>query len=297
MLPIVTDPVQVHKLSIYNQSVLPNNPLLGARLKNTTGKYLLQGPITVLAGGSYAGDANIQDLPPGQERLISYGIDQEVTVHASDNTQTSRLVTGKIVKGVLDLTYKQVFSQDYTAEDKSETPKTLLIEAPRHPDWKLVEPTKPIETTDTLYRFEGRLEPHQPSKLTVKEEHTELQQIEILPMDDNSLAAYIRTGEIPKEVRDALTKAAQLKSALADTQRQIQEHQQKIKEITTEQTRIRENMKAVSPSSDYYKRLLTELDEQETTIQDLHKQVQMLQKQQDQQRKQLDEYLSQLSIG
>jgi hypothetical protein len=297
MLPIVTDPVQADKLSIYNQSVLASNPLLGARLKNTTTKYLLQGPITVLSGGSYAGDANIQDLPPGQERLISYGIDQEVTVHASENTQTNQLLTGRIVKGVLELTYKQVFTQDYTAEDKAETPKTLLIEAPRHQGWKLVEPTKPLETTDTLYRFEGSLKPHQPAKVTVKEELTETQKMEILPMDSNSLLTYTRTGQIPQEVKDALAKAAQLKGALSDIQRQVQEHQQKVKDISNEQSRIRENMKAVSPSSDYYKRLLTELDEQETTIQDLHKQVQTLQKQQDQQRKELEEYLSKLSVG
>src|SRR5213079_2900402 len=54
MIPIVTDAVEVERLSIYNQSVLPKNPLYGARLKNTTGKHLLQGPVTVLQGGSYA---------------------------------------------------------------------------------------------------------------------------------------------------------------------------------------------------------------------------------------------------
>ena len=297
MLPIVTDPVQVQKLSIYNQAVLPNNPLLGARLKNTTGKYLLQGPITVLAGASYAGDASIEDLPPGQERLISYGIDQEVTVHASDNTQANSLLTGKIVKGVLELTYKQLFSQDYTAEDKSETPKNLLIEAPKHPGWTLVEPKKPLESTDALYRFEGKLDPHKPSKLTVREEHVELQRMAILPMDSAVIETYVRTGEIPKDVRDALSQTAQLKGALVDTQRQIAERQQKINEISAEQSRIRENMKAVSASSDYYKRLLKELDDQETTIQDLHTQVQELTKQQDQRRKELETYVSNLSVG
>jgi len=56
-------------------------------VKNTTGKHLLQGPVTVLDGGSYAGDARIDDLPPGQERLISYGVDQQVLVQAKNNKQ------------------------------------------------------------------------------------------------------------------------------------------------------------------------------------------------------------------
>ena len=297
MLPVVTDPIQADKLSIYNQAVLPKNPLLGARLKNTTGKFLLQGPITVLSNGSYAGDASIEDLPPGQERLISYGVDQEVIVHASDNTQTNQLLTGKIVKGVLELTYKEVFSQDYTAEDKSDTPKTLLIEAPRHQGWDLVEPKKPIETTDALYRFEGRLQPHQPSKMTVQEQHTNLEQMAILPMDAGAVLSFVKSGPIPQDVKDSLAKAAKLKQALTDAQRQTQEAQARINEIDQEQNRIRENMKAVSQSSDYYKRLLGELDEQETTIQDLHKQVQSLQKDQDARRQDLESYLANLTVG
>ena len=89
MIPIVTDAVEVEKLSIYNQAVLPKNPLNGARVKNTTGKHLLQGPITVLDAGAYAGDARIDDVPPGQERLISYGIDLQVLVERH-RTQAAR---------------------------------------------------------------------------------------------------------------------------------------------------------------------------------------------------------------
>src|SRR6185436_11447957 len=131
MIPIVTDPVEVEKLSIYNQAVLPKNPLYGARVKNTTGKHLLQGPVTVLQGGSYAGDARIDDLPPGQERLISYGIDQQVLVQAQNQKSESSLLTGKIVKGVLQLSFRDQFTQEYLAESKAEKAKTLVIEHPR----------------------------------------------------------------------------------------------------------------------------------------------------------------------
>ena len=106
MIPIITDDVECEKLSIYNASVLPKNPLNGARLKNTTGKHLLQGPITVLDGNSYAGDARIDNVPPGQERLLSYGIDLQMTVDSTKNTQEDHIQTGKIVKGVLTITRK-----------------------------------------------------------------------------------------------------------------------------------------------------------------------------------------------
>ena len=64
MLPIVNDSVKGEKVSIYNQSVQAKHPLNGLQLINSTALHLMQGPITVFDGGSYAGDAQIEDLPP-----------------------------------------------------------------------------------------------------------------------------------------------------------------------------------------------------------------------------------------
>ena len=55
MIPILTDKITGRRVSIYNAAVLRTNPLNGVRLKNTTGKHLLQGPVTVLDAGSGTG--------------------------------------------------------------------------------------------------------------------------------------------------------------------------------------------------------------------------------------------------
>jgi hypothetical protein len=75
MLPIVNESVKGEKVSIYNQSVQAKHPLNGLKLTNSTELHLMQGPITVFDGGAYAGDAKIEDLQPGTERLISYALD------------------------------------------------------------------------------------------------------------------------------------------------------------------------------------------------------------------------------
>ena len=80
MLPIVNADVKGEKVSIYNPAVQAKHPLYGLRFTNTTDLYLMQGPITVFDGGVYAGDAKIEDLPPGSQRLISYGIDLDTEV-------------------------------------------------------------------------------------------------------------------------------------------------------------------------------------------------------------------------
>ena len=296
MIPIITDDVKCARLSIYNAATLADHPLLGARLTNTTGKLLPQGPITVLDGGAYAGDATIEDLPTTQSRLLSYGIDQNVLIHSNDQTNESSLVTARILKGVLELTSKEVFSQRYIAQNKGTSARTLLIEHVKRSGWRLVEPASAMESTDTLYRFEEELPADATRSLTVKEELVSEQGMEILPMDVGQIENYLRTGPIPDAVKKALRQAATLKYALADTERQIQDRQQQINDITTEQSRIRENMKAVSPASDYYKRLEKELDAQETQLQQLKEETKTLRQKLDQQRHDLESYLQSLSV-
>ncbi|HZN64645.1 MAG TPA: hypothetical protein VFB66_05045, partial [Tepidisphaeraceae bacterium] len=299
MIPVVTDDVQVERLSIYNQSVLPRNPLNGARLRNTSGKHLLQGPVTVLDAGAYAGDARIDDLPPGQERLLSYGVDQQVIVDATKNRQDSAVQTGRIVKGVLEVTHKQVFTQEYLSENKGDRDRTLLVEHPVRQGWKLVEPAKPDETTEQVYRFKGSVPAGKQSKLAVKQEIITAQQIAILPSDIGQLEFFSRTGEIPKPVREALGKAVAMKYAMVDTQRQIEQRQQRVNEVSQEQNRIRENMKTVASNarSEYYTRLLKKLDEQESTIEKLQTEIEGLQEKMRQQQKELEGYLAGLNVG
>ncbi|HEX8915776.1 MAG TPA: hypothetical protein VF796_25705 [Humisphaera sp.] len=298
MIPVVTDPVEVEKVSIYNLAVLPKNPLLGARVKNTTGKHLLQGPVTVLDGGKYAGDARIDDVPPGQERLISYGVDQQVIVQAKNDLSTSTLRGGKIVNGVLHLTYKDVQAQTYTADNKGDADKTLVIEHARlGGEWKLVEPAKADETTDALYRFKGSVGAGKATKLTVKQELVRMEFFEVLPLDLGTAVVYSNAGELPKEVRDALAKAAQLKQAVVDTDRLVNDRQQKVSVISQEQNRIRENLKTVAQNSEYYGRLLKKLNDQETQIEGLQKEITDLQAQREKQQKALADYVSGLSVG
>ena len=277
--------------------MLAKNPLYGARIRNTTGKHLLQGPITVLDDHGYAGDAQIDNLPPGQERLISYGIDLEMRVNAANRRQENNIQTGRLVKGVLQLTRKQVVMQDYLVENLSQKAKDVIVEHPFQTEWKLVETPKPMETTDSLYRFRDSVPAGKTRTLTVKEERVHGETIAILPADLGQLEFYSRSGEIPAGVREALIKTMGLKSALLDSQRQIQQKQKELSEISQEQKRIRDNMNTVTQSSQYYTRLLGKLNDQESRIEKLQGEIDRWQRTYDQQRKELETYLLNTTVG
>ena len=297
MLPIVTDSIELERVSIYNASVLRTNPLNGVRLKNTTGKHLLQGPVTVLDKGGYAGDARIDDVPPGQQRFLSYGIDLDVRVDNTKNTRTSAVRTASINKGVLYLVNKYVSTQEYAVDNKSSKDKTIVIEHPVRAGWKLVDTQTPLETTPSVYRFKGTASGNKVTTLTVTEENVSGTSIAMASADPGQLLQYSRTSEIPKEVRDALAKAIELRQAVTGVERDINARNQRIAEITAEQTRIRENMKTVAQNTQYYQRLLAKLNEQESSIEGLQKERDDLTEKRDGLRKQLEEYVNGLTLG
>src|SRR5262249_20060496 len=147
MLPIVTEKVEGSKLSIYNEKVQAKYPLNGFRLKNTTDLHLMQGPITVFDSGSYAGDARIEDLAPGQDRLISYALDLKTEVDPKSKSEPETLVKVKINRGTFQATKKQITEKSYAVHNKDQKKKTVLVEHPIRSDWKLEEPSEPSERT------------------------------------------------------------------------------------------------------------------------------------------------------
>ncbi|MGA2499007.1 MAG: DUF4139 domain-containing protein, partial [Tepidisphaeraceae bacterium] len=291
MIPIITDPIEVERLSIYNAAVLARNPLNGARVKNTTRKHLLQGPITVLDGATYAGDARIDNVPPNQERLLSYGIDLQMLVNSTKNKNESSLLTGKIVKGVLQLQRKIVFTQEYEADNKAETDKTLIIEHPLRQNWKLVQPEKALETTDRLYRFKTIVPAGKTGAFTVKEEIVQGEQFQLLSADVGTMELYSKAGEIPQPVKDALITAAKMRQKLVEIQRGIDKSKGEIAAITQDQTRIRENIKSLPDKSALRTRLMEKLDQQETQLDTLLKGIDQGQKDLEKSRKELEDYL------
>ncbi len=297
MIPIITSDIDATPLSIYNSAVLPRNPLNGARLKNTTGSHLLSGPITVLRGGTYAGDATIGNVPPDQSRLVSFGIDQQLLVDRRDGAFTQTIQTGRIVKGVLELTTQYLTSTDYEATNQSKNAKTLLIEHPIQTGWDLVQPAEATEKTDSLYRFERPIDAGKSLKLTVQQRHIAAQSFALLDLDIDRMIAFSREGAIPKELRDALVKAIGLKQALAETQRTIAEGEQRLQAVQQDQGRIRTNLQSVASNTKFYAQQMDKMSVLESKIEKIQSDLADQRDRAEGQRKELEGYLSGLNLG
>jgi chromosome segregation ATPase len=172
-----------------------------------------------------------------------------------------------------------------------------VVEHPIRQGWKLVSAQKPVETTAALYRFQGRAVAQKVTIMTVQEERITGESITLRATDPKQLLAYSSNSEIPASVRDAIARAAALSQAINDTKLQIDELNRSIAEITSEQERIRENMKTVAVSTDYYERLLGKLNQQENAIEAAQARRVTLQARLVEENRALDSYLQGLTLG
>src|SRR5207249_11917339 len=83
LVPIVLRPFEGRPVLLYNKQTRPENPMRCVEFKNTTGLTLEGGPVTVLEGGSYVGEAMMETSKPDDSRLIPYAV--ELAVHVLDN--------------------------------------------------------------------------------------------------------------------------------------------------------------------------------------------------------------------
>jgi hypothetical protein len=297
MLPIVDESVQGEKVSIYNQNVHAKHPLAGLKLKNSTALHLLQGPITVFDGGAYAGDARIQDLQPGTERLISYAMDLATEVAPESKPSPQKLVSVKITKGVLYRTDKYARGVEYTVKNSGEKAKTVLIEYAHDPNWKLIAPKDPTEKTRDMYRFSVAAEPGKPAKLTVEEEQTISTQLAIVNLDSGTIAIFLSAKEVSDGVKEALREVVRRKQQLSVITAQRAEYERQINVIREQQNRIRENLKVLPADSELARTYIKKFTEQEQQHDTLQGQIDASVKEENKQRQELDEFLIKLDVA
>ncbi len=295
MLPILNGNVEGEKVSIYNPSVQPKHPLNGLRLVNSTSLHLMQGPITVFDGGVYAGDAKIEDLAPGAERLVSYALDLATEVAVAPKSHPEQIVSMKIDRGTLHIQRKHVRENVYTVKNSGDKSKKVLIEQPVD-DWKLVTPQEPAEKTRDRYRFAVDVEAGKTSTLNVVEELVAQETLALASVNDTLIAHYLSQKTVSEEAKKALQEVAKRKQALAQVVRDREQLQLKITTIAQEQERIRQNMGQLERNSDLYRRYVQKFGEQESEIDAMRTKIEKLTAEEQSLRDELGQYLSNLTL-
>jgi hypothetical protein len=297
LLPIVNKDVEGKRVSIYNPAVQPKHPLLGLRFKNTSGMPLTQGPVTVFEGSVYAGDTRVLDLQPDEERLVSYAIDLGTEVATKSGNNTSRITSVKAVKGII---YTRTVIREervYDVSNRSSTDRTLLIEHPNRKGegFAFIGDHKPKEEAADVYRFEVPVGAKKDLSYTVIEEREAGSSVQLTNNADDQIRHFISLKEAPEGLKEKLREALKVKATWDRARQDIQAVSTRVQAITTDQKRLRENLRETPKESPLFTRYLKTLEEQEKEMDDLSAKLKALHGDEARTKAAYDDFLANLS--
>ncbi|HEU0121874.1 MAG TPA: hypothetical protein VFQ91_15195 [Bryobacteraceae bacterium] len=267
MLPFLQQPLDARRLLIYSDRST-QNPRTAAELTNTTGKTLDGGPITVFDSNAYAGEALVETVKTGDKRLISYGIDLGTRITANIDSGSRRYLEFKAVRGSLIAKTGMEETTTFTIKNVDNRAKTLIIEHPLRPGYKLLN-QKPVETTASNQRFSIALKPSATDTFVLKEDFVHDEYMTVSSMTPDAITAIAINRALPAAGKQQLERIAAQKRLIAETDRAIRAADQRIQSLSADQDRLRQNiasLNAISGQQEVVQRYARDLAAREQQI-------------------------------
>ncbi len=245
-LPFLRKPVSAERLSIYNAALGELHPRSGVRLTNDSGVPLEAGPVTIFEQGRYGGEAVLEYTPRQQDRLLSYGVDFEVTVALRRKARPETVVGVKVNEGVIELTAERIRTTRYELRSRSQRDKTVLIEHPR--SGGRLGNVEPDETTEAHYRFRVPLSPGQERELAVPEVLSQRRVLQLNDADPERIEVFFSGWSVPPGLKTQLDRILDLRAQISRKNREEKALGKRMDAISSDQERIRNNLKALGRS-------------------------------------------------
>ncbi len=299
LVPIVHAEIGAEKVSLWNESQGSPRPLRALWLTNSSNLTLDGGSFSVLEDETFAGEGLLDPLKPGEKRLLSYAMDLGMMVDTKRESESQRVTRVRILRGVMIHTSELRERKTFTIRNEDTAARTAVIEHPVRPGWKLAKDLTPAETTPSYHRFRVSVESKKTTALVVNESRLLDSNYSITNLTDDQIALFLRQKTINAEVEAALRRIVAQKNVVAGFSAQINQRNAQIQKIFEDQQRLRENMKALKGSAEekaLLQRYTAQLNDQETRLDSLRKELADLEAQRQRAQSELDKMVQDLTL-
>ncbi len=248
LVPIVNTPIEAERVSVWNRATGTGRPLRAVWLTNTSSLTLDGGTFSVIDAGAFAGEGIVEPLKPNEKRLLSYGSDLAVQVDARPTDRPLRIVRIRAHNGLVTAQSESRSEWVYRVRNEDTTPRTIIIEHPVRAGWTLLDGIQPAETTGTAMRFRLQVGAKGEATLTVPERSRAEASMGIFDLDEAQFRLYAEGGLDVAAVRKALQPVWDKQAQVSAASERVASLEQQDARIVSDQTRLRENMKALRGS-------------------------------------------------
>ena len=308
LVPILQSHIEVERVTLWtagpndsddSDDEKPSHALRALWVTNSSGLTLDAGTFNILEGGTFAGEGLIDTVHPTERRLLSYAADTAVHVALDVETSERPISRVRIAKGIMILTREERGTVKYKVHNSDTLPRQVVIEHPVREGWKLAEGPKADETSASFYRFRVSVEPGATTELPIEEYHPLDTTYQLTNLNDDQVVFLTKQGRITPAMQDVLRRVLDQKNQVSSLATQVQNRQQEIESITKDQTRLRENMKALKGSAEeraLLQRYTRQLDSQEDRLSSLTREIADLQDKHIQAQAQLDRMVQDVTL-
>jgi hypothetical protein len=264
LLRVFEADVEATRVSVYNRGIHPHFPLQALKLKNTSGRHLQQGPVSVMEGGEYVGDARLPDMQPDQEKLISYAMDLGLEVKVAEATMTERH-SKSASNGALHYRNKKTLTSTYRLNNRSKTDRLLLVEHPRG-GADLLPPAVAEDRNEDFLRFAWKAQARKTSEQPVSERTESDSTSDITGYDAKALRTLAESDELAAPVRAGLRKLAEQSDTVEAARQELAEATAKREPLVEQQERALRQIDRLPATSAAHKKALEQFTELEVAI-------------------------------
>lgn len=297
LVPILQARISAEKISVWNPA--ESSVLRALWIDNTSGLTLDGGSFNVLEEDAFAGEGLMDPIKPGEKRLLSYAADLGLLIDAKHKSQKQKITRVVIAHGAITQVSEERDERIYTIRNRDTSPRTVVIEHPSRPGWKLVDSPEPVESSASFHRFRLSADPKKTTTLTVKEYQPISTRYQLTNVTDSQIEFFLSQSAINGDVEKALRRVTAQKIAIGALDADIATRKTQIAAIAEDQQRVRENMRALKGSTEekaLVERYARELNSQEDRVQFLQREMLDLRQQRDAAQKSLNEMIENLQM-
>jgi hypothetical protein len=245
MVPILAADLNYSKVLLYDERKMSAHPVATLRLENETGLTLERGPVTVIEGGEYVGEAVLPFTAAGAEVVVPYAV--ELGVKAREEAGSKREIRGLQVQGAYLLIEEWDVRWRVTQLNNStEQELVVLVEHPRTTRYELFDSPEPKERTDEHVRFEVAVPGRSESRLRVQERRLVRRREELRKQSYQGLQRYLQLGLLDRDACDRVGELLGFWEKISNNQDRLKELEKERQTIFETQKQIQGNMGALS---------------------------------------------------
>jgi hypothetical protein len=297
LVPILQAHIEAEKVTLWNEN---SAPLRALWIKNTSGQVLDSGSFNILESDTFAGEGVLETIHPDERRLLSYAGDAAVHVKYSEDSTEKPYSRVRIAKGVMQLTKEQRSVKKYAIRNADKDARIVVVEYPVEEGWELTPAApRPEESSESFHRFRVPVDAGKTAELAVEAVHPEETNYALTNLDDDEVALLVQQKRMTPAMQQAFDQILKQKEKIDGLSTQISDRKRESDQITLDQNRIRENMKALKGTSEekaLLQRYVGQLDAQESRLAALHQQSSDLNTQQNQARAELDRMIMDVNV-